>query len=182
MTENIYSIREKSIVFIGFMGVGKTTIAKLVASKLYRDFIDIDEEIEKEFGMPTTEIFNKYGEMFFREKEKEYVLHFCKQPLKVISLGGGAFLQDEVKDACLKHSIVIYLDISWDAWKERLHLLIDSRPVLQNKSLDEIKELFDSRKVIYEQHDSKLITDHADPEEIADYIIDSMKLAWELHS
>src|SRR5699024_1272 len=161
MTENIYSIREKSIVFIGFMGVGKTTIAKLVASKLYRDFIDIDEEIEKEFGMPTTDIFNKYGETFFREKEKEYVLHYCKQQLKVITLGGGAFLQDEIKDACLKHSIVIYLDISWEAWKERLHLLIDSRPVLQNKSPDEIKDLFDSRKTIYEQHDSKLLTDHS---------------------
>lgn len=182
MTENIHSIREKSIVFIGFMGVGKTTIAKLVASKLYRDFIDIDEEIEKEFGMPTTEIFNEYGEAFFRQKEKEHVLHYCKQPLKIISLGGGAFLQDEIKNACLKHSIVIYLDISWDAWKKRLPLLIDSRPVLQNKSSDEIKELFDNRKAIYEGHDSKVLTDDLEPEEIADYIIDSMKLAWELHS
>lgn len=182
MTENIHSIREKSIVFIGFMGVGKTTIAKLVASKLYRDFIDIDEEIEKEFGMPTTEIFNKYGEDFFRAKEKDYVLHYCKQPLKVVSLGGGAFLQDEIKDACLKHSIVIYLDISWEAWKDRLHMLIDSRPVLQNKSIDEIKELFNSRKEIYKHHDSKLLTDDSDPEEISNYIIESMKLAWELHS
>ena len=52
-------LREKSIVFVGFMGVGKTTIGKLVAKKLYRDFIDIDEEIEKEFGMPTREIFEQ---------------------------------------------------------------------------------------------------------------------------
>jgi hypothetical protein len=50
------SLREKSIVFVGFMGVGKTTIGKLVAKKLYRDFVDTDEEIEKEFGMPTTKI------------------------------------------------------------------------------------------------------------------------------
>jgi shikimate kinase len=55
-------LREKSIVFVGFMGVGKTTIGRLVAKKLYRDFVDIDEEIEKEFGMPTTEIFEKFGE------------------------------------------------------------------------------------------------------------------------
>lgn len=183
MTEkNIHSFREKSIVFIGFMGVGKTTVAQLVASKLYRDFIDIDEEIEKEFQMPTTDIFNEYGEQIFREKEKELVLKFCQQPLKVISLGGGAFLQEEVKEACLKHSIVIYLDISWESWKERLHLLMESRPVLQNKSIEEIKELFDSRKAIYEQHDSKVVTDGADPEAIADHIIGSMKLAWELHS
>ena len=46
-------LREKSIVFVGFMGVGKTTIGRQVAKKLYRDFVDIDEKIEKEFGMPT---------------------------------------------------------------------------------------------------------------------------------
>src|SRR5699024_6036007 len=182
MTNNIHSIQEKSIAFIGFMGVGKTTIAQKVASKLFRDFVDIDEEIEKEFGMPTTDIFKQYGEAFFREKEKEYVIHYCQQPLKVISLGGGAFLQEEVKEACLKHSIVIYLDMSWEAWIERLTLLIDSRPILQSKSLDEIQALFESRKKIYEQHDSKVVTDNASPEDIANTIIDSMKLAWELHS
>src|SRR5690625_4686764 len=181
MTENIHSIREKSIVFIGFMGVGKTTIAKLVASKLYRDFIDIDEEIEKEFDMPTTDIFNKYGEVFFRKKEKEYVLHYCKQPLKVISLGGGAFMQEEIRNTCLEHSIVFYLDISWDSWKERLHMLIDSRPVLQNKSIEDIETLFHERKKTYEEHNSAFITDNIDAEEVADYIIDSIKLAWEIY-
>lgn len=182
MTKNIHSIREKSIVFIGFMGVGKTTIAQKVARKLFRDFIDIDEVIENEFAMPTTDIFDQYGETFFRQKEKEYVIHYCQQPLKVISLGGGAFLQEDIKEACLKHSIIIYLDMSWEAWLERLPLLIDSRPILQNKSIDEIQELFESRKKIYEQHDSKVVTDNASPEEIADNIIESMKLAWELHS
>src|SRR5690625_2549176 len=92
---NSLSLREKSIVFIGFMGVGKTTVAKLVAKKLYRDFIDIDQEIEKEYGMPTTEIFKQLGEQTFREKEKEYVFYYSKQPLKVIALGGGAFMREE---------------------------------------------------------------------------------------
>src|SRR5699024_5303045 len=181
MIENNASLKEKSIVFIGFMGVGKTTVANIVAQKLYRDFIDIDEEIEKEYGMPTTQIFEQFGESEFREKEKQYVLNYCKQPLKVISLGGGAFMQEEIREACLAHSIVFYLDISWKSWKERLNMLIDSRPVLQNKSIDDIETLFNERKAIYEDHNSKLDTDDFDEEEVADYIIESLKLAWELH-
>lgn len=181
MIRNVSSIKEKSIVFIGFMGVGKTTVAKLVSQKLFRDFIDIDVEIEKEYGMSTTEIFKKIGEKQFRAKEKEYVLHYCKQPLKIISLGGGAFLQDDIRDACLDHSIVFYLDISWDSWKDRLHMLVDSRPVLQDKSIEDIETLFHERKKTYDEHNSKLVTDQFNPEEVADYIIDSLKLAWELY-
>ena len=56
------------------MGVGKTTIGRQVAKKLYRDFVDIDEEIEKEFGMPTTEIFEKFGEKTFREREESMII------------------------------------------------------------------------------------------------------------
>lgn len=149
--EHELSVREKSLVFIGFMGVGKTTVAKLVAKKLYRDFIDIDEEIEKEFQMPITKIFEELGEKKFREKEREMVLHYCKQPLKVISLGGGAFMQEEIREACLKHSIVFYLDISWESWKDRLHMLVDSRPVLRNKSIKDIDTLFNERKTFYER-------------------------------
>lgn len=181
MTNSNLSMREKSLVFIGFMGVGKTTVAQLVAKKLYRDFVDIDQEIEKEFGMPTTEIFSQIGEKKFREKERDYVLHYCKQPLKVISLGGGAFMQEEIRNACLEHSIVFYLDISWDSWKDRLHMLVDSRPVLQNRSIDDIEELFNARKSTYEEHNSKLKTDEFNKEEVATYIIDSVKLAWDLH-
>jgi len=178
---NEFSMREKSIVFIGFMGVGKTTVAQLVAKKLYRDFIDIDHEIEQEFGMPTTDIFEKFGEAMFRQKEKEYVFKFSEQPLKIIALGGGAFLQKEIREQCLDNNIVFYLDISWDSWKDRLHMLVDSRPILQNKPLEDIEELFNERKSMYEEHNSSLNTDNTDVEEIANYIIDSLKLAWELY-
>src|SRR4051794_29924705 len=101
-------LREKSIVFVGFMGVGKTTIGKLVAKKLDRDFIDIDEEIEKEFKMPATKIFETFGEKTFREREKALILSLSKQPLNVISVGGGAFLQEDIRNACLANCLVFY--------------------------------------------------------------------------
>ncbi|WP_332693636.1 shikimate kinase [Halalkalibacter lacteus] len=173
--------REKSIVFIGFMGVGKTTIGKLVAQKLFRSFIDIDEEIEKEYNMPTTEIFKTIGEKAFREKEKDLITNFCNQKRKIISVGGGAFLQKEVRDVCLSNCIVIALDISWDQWKERLNMIIDSRPVLKGLSMEEIEALFYKRKEIYSTHHLKFTTDHLDEEEAANYITESLKLAWDLY-
>lgn len=174
-------LRERSIVFIGFMGVGKTTIGKRVAKKLYRDFIDVDEEIEKEYGMPVSQIFNKLGEKAFREREKNLITDLCKHKLKIISLGGGAFLQEDIRKVCLSECIVFFLDLSWEGWKDRISLIIDSRPVLQGKSIEEIEELFYKRQEIYSVHHSKVATDNHDSEEVADYIVDSLKLAWELH-
>ena len=175
------SLRLQSIVFIGFMGVGKTTIGQKVAKKLYRDFIDIDQEIEKEFNMPTTEIFKKFGEKTFREKEKEVIERFSQQKLKILSLGGGAFLQEDIRKICLSNCIVFYLDLSWDYWKERISLLIDSRPVLQSKSLEEIEDLFKTRQEVYSYHHSKVNTNNLDVDEVADFIVDSLKVAWEIH-
>ena len=168
--------REKSIVFIGFMGVGKTTIGKLVAEKLNREFIDIDEEIEKEYGMKVSEIFNKIGERAFREKEKSVITSLCEQKSKILSLGGGAFLQGDIRKVCLSASFVIFLDLSFDNWKERISQIIDSRPVLQGKSLDEMKELFYKRQEIYSNHHLKVITDNQDPEEIANLIINKLTI------
>ncbi|USK80825.1 shikimate kinase [Peribacillus frigoritolerans] len=175
------SLRMQSIVFIGFMGVGKTTIGQKVARKLYRDFIDIDQEIEKEFSMPTTEIFKKFGEKAFREKEKSVIESLSQQQLKIISVGGGAFLQEDIRNICLSNCIVFYLDLSWEYWKERIGLLIDSRPVLQSRSLEEIEELFYTRQEIYSYHHSKVNTNDLDVDEVADFIVDSLKVAWDIY-
>jgi shikimate kinase len=174
-------LKERSIIFIGFMGVGKTTIGKLVAKKLYRDFVDIDEEIVKEYNMPITQIFNEIGEKAFRDREKSLITSLCEQRLKIISVGGGAFLQEEIRRVCLATCIVFFLDLSWEGWKDRISLIIDSRPVLQGKSIKEIEELFYKRQEVYSVHHSKVETDNHDSEEIAEYIVESLKLAWELN-
>ncbi|MFD1334105.1 shikimate kinase [Oceanobacillus iheyensis] len=176
-----FPLREQSIVLIGFMGVGKTTIGKTVAKKLYRDFIDIDEEIEKRFKMPTKDIFRLHGEKTFRNAEKDIISEICQQRLKVVSLGGGAFLQKEIQEICLNSSIIFYLDLSWDRWKDRIELLMESRPVLQGKTMKEMKQLYEDRKPIYEQHHSRVDTDYHEIEEVADYIAESLKLAWDIY-
>ncbi|OIK10471.1 shikimate kinase [Bacillus sp. MUM 116] len=161
------------------MGAGKTTIGKILAEKLNREFIDIDEEIEKEFSMPVSQIFKQYGEKIFREREKSLITEKCNQGRQIISVGGGAFLQKEIRKICLATCTVIFLDISWECWKDRISLIIDSRPVLQGKSMDEIEELFYKRQEVYAQHHINIKTDQKCPEEVADDIIDSLKFPGE---
>ncbi len=131
--------------------------------------------------MPTTEIFKKFGEKAFREKEKSVIESFSQQQLKIISVGGGAFLQEDIRNICLSNCIVFYLDLSWEYWKERIGLLIDSRPVLQSRSLEEIEELFYTRQEIYSYHHSKVNTNDLDVDEVADFIVDSLKVAWDIY-
>jgi shikimate kinase len=171
--------RDKSIVFIGFMGVGKTTIGKKVAAKLNRDFIDIDEQIEKEYNMPVSQIFSEFGETEFRDREKSLIASLAEQNQKVISVGGGAFLQEEIRQTCLESCIVIFLELSLEAWKDRLGLIIDSRPVLRGKSMEEMEELFYKRQDIYRNHHLKISTDNKDAETIASQIVDELSSLWE---
>jgi shikimate kinase len=81
---------DKNIVLIGFMGVGKTTIGQLAAKKLYWEFIDIDQEIEKRHHMSIPAMFEQKGEDYFRKVERELIVDVCtKERQKVLSLGGG---------------------------------------------------------------------------------------------
>lgn len=167
---------EKSIVLIGFMGVGKTTVGKLLAEKLQSEFIDTDQVIAEHFNLSIPEIFQQFGEETFRKKEKEMIIDTVENELKVISVGGGAFLQEEIKNSCLQNSTVVYLDISWNEWKERLPDLIESRPVLQGKTIKEIEDLFYKRQAYYKDHHVKINTDNKTAKQIATEIIESINL------
>lgn len=164
---------ERNIVLIGFMGAGKTTVGKLLAARLEGEFIDVDELIAEERGMPVTEIFRTLGEPAFRRMEKEYIRSLCAHKRSaVLSLGGGAFLQEETRELCLTAADVVFVDVSWDKWKTRLPLIRDSRPILQNKTDDEVRALYDSRQAIYARHHFKVDAGELDPEAAAQEIAD----------
>lgn len=167
--------KEQSIVLIGFMGVGKSTIGKELAKKFRRNFIDIDMEIEKIYGMETTEIFRTYGEKSFRAKEKELSIYYAKQPGYIISLGGGAFMNEEIRSVCLSYGLIIYLDLSWEYWKDRISILVDTRPMLQEKTLEEIRTLFHERKEIYRNHHVKINMDDLNIEDTVTAVMEALE-------
>lgn len=164
------------IILNGFMGVGKTTIAKKLARSLNYDFIDIDDEIINAFNLPVTEIFRQYGEAKFREKETELIKLYSNRQSTVISLGGGAFKNLDNRQACLDNGIVIHLDLSYKEWQKRIPELISTRPILQNKTDQAIKELYEARQSIYHHRDLHIMTDNLSKKEVTEHIINKLKM------
>lgn len=167
---------KRPIIFNGFMGVGKTTIAQKVAKELNFSFIDIDAEIVDFFKLPITEIFKQYGEDTFRKKETELIKYYTQKPMTVISLGGGAFKDSKNASECLNYGIVVHLDLSYSEWKKRIPKLINSRPILQNKTSDEIKQLYDERQQIYQNNHLYISTDHLTEDEVTEEVIRKLNI------
>jgi len=141
---------KKNIVFLGMMGSGKSLIGRLVSKKLKLQFFDIDNIIEIETGMKIFEIFEKKGEEFFREIEKNISLKILKKNKSVISLGGGAFQNNEIRKEVLNGNISIWL--KWN-YQTLLKRIIDKphRPLAYNIEKKELIELMKKRSKFYKK-------------------------------
>ena len=161
----------KNLVLLGMMGVGKTTLGKIVAKKINLKFIDTDSNIEKKYEMKISEIFKEKGEKFFRLEEEKEVLESLKEVNSVIALGGGAFLNKTVRENILKNAISIWLDINLKDLNKRMKWS-SKRPLLniENKQ-KKINELYDKRKNIYKLADHRISCDDLDKKNIVKKII-----------
>ncbi len=102
---------KENLVFLGMMGSGKSSIGLLVAKKLKLDFIDVDKEIEKELGLSISEIFEIKGEDYFRKFEEKITLKKLKLKSMVVSLGGGAFVNKDIRNELLKNVCLLLTKI-----------------------------------------------------------------------
>lgn len=163
---------KNNIILIGMMGCGKTTIAKGLAEKLPElKFVDIDEEIEKSTQKSIPEIFLKHGEPFFRMLEQEKIKNFCKFDNQIISLGGGAFENEDNRNLALKSGHVIYLKASADEIFNRIKKETH-RPLLKNNfSIEKISSLIELRKHNYEKARYTIDTTGKTPYNIVNEII-----------
>lgn len=170
-----HGIEEQPIILVGFMGVGKTTIGKMLAAELHWNFVDSDQLIEDETGMSIPDLFSQYGEAHFRELERTLIAKQCEENDKVVlSLGGGAFAQPSVREVCSQYGTSVYLELSWEAWLDRMQELIEGRPLLQTRSLEEIQELFQLRHSYYTQAKLAVLTDGLNQQQVTDAIIQQL--------
>ncbi len=122
----------KNIVLLGMMGAGKSTLGKIVAKKLNLEFLDTDLNIEKKNLMTINQIFETKGESFFRNEEEKEVLQVLKKKNCVIALGGGAFLNNLIREKILKSCLSVWLEIDIKILSERLKSN-NKRPLLKKK-------------------------------------------------
>jgi len=153
------------------MGVGKSTIGKNLAKKLNYNFIDVDKIIEAKEGLSINSIFKKKSESYFRKIENEITLFELKKNNSVISLGGGAFLNDSIRRNAKKSSVSFWLDIPVDELIKRLKKN-NKRPLLNNKNIGEsVRKIYFDRKKIYKEADYRVKCNSLKSDEIVDRIL-----------
>ena len=153
------------------MGVGKTTIGKNLAKKLNYKFIDVDKLIEAQEGSSINLIFKNKSEGYFRKIERNITLSELKNNNAVISLGGGAFLNNLIRSSAKKLSVSFWLDLPVDELIKRLKKNTQ-RPLLLNKNLAEtVKKIYFERKKIYNEADHRIKCNSLRSDEIVNIIL-----------
>ena len=164
------------IFLIGFMGSGKSTIGLEVANALDIGFWDMDELIQDQQAMRITEIFREHGQGYFRELERDMIRGFSDhlEGDAVISAGGGAPCFFDNIDQLNKQGTTVYLQLTPDKLFNRLKNEADGRPLLADKSDDEmldlIHKMYDHRASYYEQAVYTVDADRS-PKEIVEHIL-----------
>ena len=162
----------KNLTLTGMMGVGKSTIGKILAKKLEFKFVDVDKLIENKEGLSINSIFKNKGETHFRKIESEITNLELKKNNSVISLGGGAFLDNSVRKNAKKLSVSFWLDVPVNELIKRLRNS-RQRPLLFKKNyIDEIKKIYFNRKKIYNEADYRIKCNSLKSFEITNIILD----------
>lgn len=128
---------DRPIVLVGMMGVGKSTVGRKLATLLHLNFCDADDEIEEAAQMSVGEIFERFGEAYFRDGERRVIARLIDGGPAVIATGGGAFAQEETRQLILDRGIAVWLDADVDTIVDRVKRK-DTRPLLKNGDPREI--------------------------------------------
>ena len=165
------------IVLIGLSGSGKSTIGAALSKQLNFSFIDIDGRIEQNEGTSITEIFTQKGEGRFRELERETVLELDLSSPSVLALGGGAWIQDEIRGFLSPIAKIIYLEADVASILQRLENN-NSRPLLDDlgKRKEVLEHQLETRKRVYTEADIT-VNANAAVSEVTQEIIRKLRLS-----
>lgn len=140
---------ERSIVLVGMMGAGKTSIGKRLAQRLGLPFVDADTEIEAAANQSISEIFDSHGEAYFRDGERRVIQRLLNESTKVLATGGGAFMADETRANIKAKAVSIWLNADLDVLLMRVRRR-NNRPLLMATDPEAVmRKLLAERNPIY---------------------------------
>jgi shikimate kinase len=161
---------KKNLILLGMMGVGKTRIGKYVAKKLKINFFDIDKLVEKKNKMKIAEIFKTKGEIYFRKEEEFITIKYLNKKGSIISLGGGGFVNDQIREKVLSECVSVWLNVNIKTICKRLKNS-KKRPLANNDNRNNLSKIFLERKKIYSLADHEINCDNLNINQISNKII-----------
>src|SRR3984957_16247200 len=139
----------RSVVLVGMMGAGKTSVGKRLATKLGLPFVDADAEIEAGAQLTIPEIFERFGETYFREGERQVIARLLASGPMVLATGGGAFMNATTRENIARHGVSIWLKPGFDILLARVRKK-SNRPLLKTANPEEtLRQLLEERSPVY---------------------------------
>jgi len=164
----------RSIVLVGMMGAGKSTIGRRLSVRLGLPFLDADAEIEQAHRLPIPDIFEKYGEPYFRDGEVRVIARLLDNGPAVIATGGGAVMREETRDRIRAKAVSIWLKVDTDVIMRRVKRRSD-RPLLQTADPEAtVERLVKEREPLYGQADVTIWSRDVPHDKIVDECLEAL--------
>ncbi len=164
----------RSIVLVGLMGAGKTTIGRRLASRLGLPFRDADIEIESAAGMPIADIFSIYGEPAFRDGERRVIARLLGEGRMVLATGGGAFMDPETRARIAEAAVSVWLKVDHETLMRRVRRR-SHRPLLRTADPDEtMRRLMAERYPVYGQADLAVSSRESAHDRVTQDVMDAL--------
>ncbi len=165
------ALGSRSIVLVGLMGAGKSSIGRRLAHRLGLPFVDADTEIEKAADLTIPEIFEKHGEPYFRAGEVRVVARILDSGPQVLATGGGAYMNPETRARIRERGISLWLKAELDVLMKRVKRRGD-RPLLKADDPQAVlKRLMDERYPVYAEADLTVVSREASHDEVVEDVI-----------
>ncbi len=167
-------LRAHTIVLVGLMGAGKTTVGRRLGQALDMPFVDSDAEIETAAGCSIADIFETFGEAYFRSGERRVIKRLLEGPPQILATGGGAFINAETRALIRSKAISVWLRADLDLLVRRVSRR-DTRPLLRNGDPVAImRRMMEERSPIYAQADIVVDTDDNPHESVVQRVISAV--------
>ena len=168
----------RTVVLVGMMGAGKTSIGRRLAARLGVPFIDADAEIEEAAGSSIADIFERHGEEAFRDGERRVISRLLDGPVHVMATGGGAFLDDKTHDLIMSNAISVWLRASLETLTMRLEKSRTPRPLLEKEGdlRATLARLIDERHPVYKKAHIVVETGDGPHEPVVDAVYDALQI------